>query len=57
MVINWLGNHIGKKKHTREESRFLFKFLDVHTTLGQNSWDINATAGENDGFLLPPVQC
>ena len=27
---------------------------------GQNTWDINATAGENDTFSLPPsppVQC
>ena len=52
---SWLGNHTGKKKHTREESRFLFKFFDIHTyNLGQNSWDINATAGENDAFSLPP---
>ena len=53
MVVNWLGNHIGKKKHTREESRFLFKSFDTYN-LGQSSWDINVTAGENDGFSLPP---
>ena len=51
---SWLGNHTGKEKHTREESRFLFKFFDIHTyNLGQNSWDINETAGENDAFSLP----
>ena len=54
---SWLGNHTGKKKHTREESRFLFKFFDVHTTLVKTLGTLTQQLVKMTHFFSPPVQC
>ena len=50
---SWLGNHTGKKKHTREESRFLFKFFDVHTTLVKTLGTLTQKMVKMTHFLSP----
>ena len=51
---SWLANHTGKKKHTREESRFLFKFFDVHTTLVKTLGTLTQQLVKMTHFFSPP---
>ena len=44
---------VRSNKIEEEESAMEYHGLQTYNH-GQNSWDINPTAGENDAFSLPP---